>query len=95
MNCSELPKKLGDYTEEKHREDMNNVFYELYDYHYTVYCDNDMCEKVMHKDDSIEATIKLTDYINLHFCDENCKSYGLWSIRYDYRKYYNKKNINN
>jgi len=94
MNHSEiykrLPKELGDYVvsfNPEHRVNMSYVLDELYDYH-TVYCDNDTCEAKLNKDESIEVTIKLKDYMNLNFCNEYCKSYGLWSINYDYRKYY-------
>jgi hypothetical protein len=94
MNYSEiykiLPKELGDYVvrfNPEHRKNMNYVLDELNDYH-TVYCDNDACEAELKKTESIEVTIKLDDYMKLNFCNEYCKSYGLWSIRYDYRKYY-------
>jgi len=66
-----------------HKDKLNIVLDELhYVTNYTD-CDNDMCEKEICKLDSIEHTI-LNNVC--YFCDENCKSYGEWSIRYDYRK---------
>lgn len=101
MNYSEiykrLPKELGNYISSfnpEHRKNMSYVLDELNDYH-TVYCDNDICEKKLNKAESIEVTIELDKYMNLNFCNEYCKSYGLWSIRYDYRKCYRWYNSTN
>ena len=55
----------------------------LYDNSWT-YCANDMCEREILKDESVMSTIM--DYEH-HFCNDECESYGSWSIWYDYRKY--------
>lgn len=84
-----LPKVLGDnvgsYNPE-HRVMWKEVMNELYEYH-IMPCDNDMCEMPIHRVDSIHEIMHLDSDldINVYFCNEDCKSYGLWSIRYDYR----------
>lgn len=66
-----------------HKEKLNIVLDELDYVTNYIYCGNDMCEKEIYKVDSIESVV-LNNVC--YFCDEDCKSYGEWSIRYDYRK---------
>lgn len=68
----------------EHEAKMYHVLDELLYTTNNVYCGNDMCEKEICKHDSIED--EFMD-INYYFCDNNyCHSYGMWSLRYDYRK---------
>ncbi len=82
----ELKRYIYDFSYQHrviHRDSLNVVLDELlYVTNYT-YCDNDMCEEEICKLDSIEHTV-LNNVC--YFCDDHCKSYGEWSIRYDYRK---------
>lgn len=82
----ELENHIYDFSYQNrviHKEKLNIVLDELYYVTNYTYCDNDMCEKEICKSDSIEDSI-LNNVC--YFCDEHCKSYGEWSIRYDYRK---------
>jgi hypothetical protein len=82
----ELKRYIYDFSYQhrvNHKDNLNIVLDELlYVTNYT-YCDNDMCEEEICKLDSIEHTV-LNNVC--YFCDDHCKSYGEWSIRYDYKK---------
>ena len=68
----------------KHQNNMYYVLDELLYISSIVYCSNDMCEKEIYKSDSVECEFMDQSY---YFCmNDNCRSYGMWSIRYDYRK---------
>ena len=47
------------------------------------YCSSDICEQKIRKNDSVMSVILGYEH---HFCNNECESYGDWSIRYDYRK---------
>ena len=73
----------------EHREKLNKVLDELDAVKNWTYCDNDICEKEIHKldEDTIESSpLPLREYYNCYFCSEYCESYGTWSMCYDYRK---------
>lgn len=81
-----LPKELQILISEYnvfHREDMNCVNEELLYNASRVMCDNDMCEREISK-----LHCNISSFLNTecYFCDEDCEGYGMWSIRYDYRK---------
>tara|TARA_B110000285_G_scaffold130233_1_gene146347 strand:+ start:4880 stop:5200 length:321 start_codon:yes stop_codon:yes gene_type:complete len=83
-----IPKELVDiifsYNPE-HRENMTHVLDELlYVTNYTT-CDNENCEAELykHEDDCVTTWVVGNEH---HFCNEECASYGEWSIRYDIRK---------
>jgi hypothetical protein len=82
----ELIGEVFSYNPE-HRENMVNVLDELL--HVTNYttCDNENCEADLYKycDDCVTTWIVGNEF---HFCNEECASYGEWSIRYDIRKSY-------
>lgn len=93
MNYSEiykrLPKVLGDYIamfNVEHRKNMFPVLDELYDHCNLVYCDNDMCEREVYKEECIQTQFSFMENVDFYFCCESCESYGTWSIHYDYRK---------
>ncbi len=93
MNYSEiykrLPKVLGDYIASfnvAHRKNMFPVLDELYDHCNLVYCDNDMCEREVYKEECIHTKFCFIKEVDFYFCCDHCESYGSWSIRYDYRK---------
>ena len=69
----------------EHRENLANVLDELL--HVTNYttCGNENCEAELYKHqvDCVTTWIVGDEY---HFCNEECSSYGTWSIRYDIRK---------
>ena len=74
-----------EFINPEHRENMTDVLDELlYVTNYTT-CDNDNCEAELHtnQDDCVTSWFETTEY---QFCNEDCKSYGMWSIRYDIRK---------
>ena len=82
----EIENYINDFSYQhrvNHRDNLNIALDELLWVANYTYCDNDMCEKEICKLDSIEDTI-LNNVC--YFCDDDCKSYGSWSIRYDYRK---------
>lgn len=76
---------IGEYNPE-HRKQMKLVFDELDDYHKTVCCDNDMCERPFHIDNAWIGHMWFSSNHDYYFCCEDCKSYGEWSLTYDYRK---------
>ena len=81
---SELLLEIISYNPE-HRKNMANVLDELlYVTSYAI-CDNEHCESELYTkhDDCVTVMIINHEY---HFCNEDCASYGEWSIRYDYRK---------
>lgn len=57
----------------------------------TITCDYEYCEADILKCDAIEGTLPLLEDIHLprrfHFCNENCKSAGLYCIMDDYNKF--------
>jgi hypothetical protein len=66
-----------------HRTNMNSVLNEmLYNASY-VCCNNEICEKMILKAECITTMYIGTEYC---FCNDDCNGYGMWSIRYDYRK---------
>ena len=83
-----IPKELVDiifsYNPEQ-RENRTHVVDELlYVTNYTT-CDNENWEADLyqHEDDSLHPWVVGNEH---HFCNEECASYGEWSIRYDIRK---------
>ena len=66
-----------------HRKNMDNVFDELlYNASY-VCCENEICEKTIYKSTCVTSIFLDNEY---YFCDDACSGYGMWSIRYDYKK---------
>jgi hypothetical protein len=51
-----------------------------------MYCDNDYhcCNNIYPQSDAFEA--EFPPLSNYSFCSDYCRSAGMWSIRYDYRK---------
>ena len=81
---SEILREIFSYAPE-HRENMVNVLDELlYVTNYTT-CDNENCEAELYKHEDHCVTSWVVDNEH-HFCNEECASYGEWSIRYDIRK---------
>jgi hypothetical protein len=84
----QLPKEIQNYIFQynaEHRELLNEVLSELFDYVNYAICDNDMCEKdiyTMHD----EYHVKEIAGIERTFCSEHCLSYGSWTILYDLRE---------
>ena len=92
-----LPKELQIYIWEydpEHRVKLNKVLDELdYIVNWTD-CYNDRCEKPIHKLDK-DTIVAIPLFNNLcYFCNEDCCSYGTWSMRYDYRKSMRNRNRN-
>ena len=52
----------------------------------TYICDNDMCERLFHIDNAWIGHMWFSSNHDYYFCCEDCKSYGEWSLTYDYRK---------
>jgi len=69
-----------------HQQKLFPVMDELYDYCHLVYCDNDMCESEVYKEECIQTQFCFIKDVDFYFCCDHCESYGSWSIRYDYRK---------
>jgi hypothetical protein len=67
----------------EHRSNMKEVLEELLYRAHIVYCMNENCERQICLCAALQTTIIGDIY---YFCDEECSSYGEWSIRYDYRK---------
>jgi hypothetical protein len=67
----------------EHRSNMKEVLEELIYYTSIACCMNENCERQIYLSNAVQTTIIGDIY---YFCDEQCSSYGEWSIRYDYRK---------
>lgn len=73
------PKLATVHVDLYHKSVMDEIIYN----NSLTYCSNDMCENNILKNKSVMSEILGYEH---YFCDEECQSYGEWSIRYDYRK---------
>lgn len=83
-----LPREVANYVSEynvEHRAMMADVLDELYWWHNETFCDNDMCEAPCLKDECVVTRLPFSNH-EFYFCCDHCRSYGEWSIQYDYRK---------
>ena len=83
-----LPREVANYVSEfnvEHRTMMADVLDELWFWHNEISCYNDMCEATCYKDECVAATLPFANH-EVYYCCDECRSYGEWSISYDYRK---------
>lgn len=90
---NDLPQHLQLYIFEfnpEHREKLKAVHHELI-MSQTYICDYEYCESEIPRDEAVEGSLPLPEEINLrrtfHFCDEHCKSAGLYWIMDGYKKF--------
>lgn len=81
-----LPKDIQIIIDEynvEHRKHMNNVLHELLYSASLLCCNNEICEKMIFKAECVYSTYRGNVY---SFCNNDCEGYGMWSIRYEYKK---------
>jgi len=73
-----------------HEYNMHDVLDELI-MAQTYICDYEYCEAEIPRGEAVEGSLPLHEQIDLrrifHFCNEHCKSAGLYCIMDDYRKF--------